>query len=187
VSLAPKEQISDAEQTRWFAEEVHPHSGHLRAYIRSVFPSLQDVDDVVQESYLRIWKARLTRPIHSSKAFLFQIARHLAIDVIRSRRINSTEYSEGFAALSVLESGPDAATSLTKKEKIELLSEALASLPPRIREVIFMRKFQQIPQRDVAATLGVSERTIEANLAKGMRLCERFLRKRGIKGFPYDE
>ena len=45
-----------------------------------------DVDDVVQESYLRVWKARTTRPIESAKAFLFTVARRLALDFVRRKR-----------------------------------------------------------------------------------------------------
>lgn len=187
MSLSPTEQASSAEQSRWFTEQVHTHDGQLKAYLRGSFPSVRDVDDVVQESYLRIWRARLTRPIRSSKSFLFQIARHLAIDVVRTRQAAPTECLVDFEALPVLEDRPDAAAVLSKKERIDLLSEALASLPERAREIVFMRKFQAIPQKIAAVRLGVSERTVEAQLAKGMKRCEDFLRKRGIRGFSSDE
>jgi RNA polymerase sigma factor (sigma-70 family) len=187
VSLSPTEPASSAEQSRWFVENVHTHDSHLKAYLQGSFPSVKDVDDVVQESYLRIWKARLTRPIHSTKSFLFQIAHHLAIDVLRTRERARTESLVDFDALPVLEDGPDAAAALSSKERIDLLSEALASLPGRAREIVFLRKFQAMPQREVAAKLGVSERTVEAQLAKGMKLCEDYLRKRGVCRFTCDE
>ena len=43
---------------RWFADEVKPHERSLRAYLRSVFPGFPDVDDLVQESYVRLIRAR---------------------------------------------------------------------------------------------------------------------------------
>ncbi len=187
VSLSPTERAPDAEQSRWFADEVHSHDGQLKAYLHGSFPSVRDIDDVVQESYLRIWRARLSYPIRSTKSFLFQIARHLAIDLVRSGRVVTTESLVDLEAQPVLEERPDAAATLSSKEKIGLLSEALASLPDRTRKIIFLRKFQAIPQREVASRLGVSERTVEAQLAKGMKLCERFLRKRGVGGFRSDE
>lgn len=187
VSLSPIERVPNAEQSRWFADEVHSHDGQLKAYLHGSFPTVRDVDDVVQESYLRIWRARLSHPIRSTKSFLFQIARHLAIDVVRKRQAAPTESLVDFQALPVLEDGPDAATALSSREKIDLLVEALASLPDRAREVVFLRKFQSIPQREVAAKLGVSERTVEAQLAKGMKLCEAYLRRRGVSGFTCDD
>ncbi|MGH8016703.1 MAG: RNA polymerase sigma factor [Opitutaceae bacterium] len=73
------------DQTRWFAEEVHVHEASLRSYVRGAFPAVHDVV-VVQESYLRIWRARLAQPIVSSKAFLFTVARHVVNDLARRAR-----------------------------------------------------------------------------------------------------
>jgi len=74
------------EQARWFSEEVLPHDPQLKAYLRGAFPSVRDVEDVVQESYLRVWCARATQPIQSTRAFLFRVARNLALDFVRHER-----------------------------------------------------------------------------------------------------
>ncbi|MES2697832.1 MAG: RNA polymerase sigma factor [Verrucomicrobiota bacterium] len=177
----------DTDQARWFTDEVHAHDGQLRAYLRGSYPSVRDVDDVVQESYLRMWKAKLSHPIASTKSFLFQVARNLAIDTVRKKQSAPTETLVEDAAVSVLEEGTDAATALSRQEKIDLLSAALATLPHRTREIVFLRKFQGTPQREVAARLSVSERTVETQLAKGMKHCADFLRRRGVDGFACDE
>jgi|GEM_PF-6457756 len=62
------------DQARWFAEEVHPHESSLRAYLRGAFPSVRDVDDVVQESFLRIWGARAARPARAAARIRFASA-----------------------------------------------------------------------------------------------------------------
>jgi DNA-directed RNA polymerase specialized sigma24 family protein len=71
------------DQARWFSEEVHPHRGALRAGVQPAFPGVRDVDDVVQDSLLRIWTARAGRQIGCARAFLFKIARHRALDLLR--------------------------------------------------------------------------------------------------------
>jgi RNA polymerase sigma-70 factor (ECF subfamily) len=81
----PRDRVPEA---RWFADEVHRHELALKAYLRGSFPSVRDIDDVVQESYLRVWRARLAHPIHSTKSFLFQVARHLALDLVRRDRVS---------------------------------------------------------------------------------------------------
>ncbi|MGH7957216.1 MAG: RNA polymerase sigma factor [Opitutaceae bacterium] len=176
-----------ASQTRWFSEEVHAHEGQLKAYLRGSFPSVRDVEDVVQESYLRVWKAGMARPIHSAKSFLFQVARNLAIDSLRRKQSARTESLVDFDALSVLEESADVATVLSRQEKIELLIAALATLPERTREIVFLRKFQSRPQKVVAAHFRISERTVETQLARGMKRCADYLRKRGLRGFSCDE
>jgi RNA polymerase sigma-70 factor (ECF subfamily) len=175
------------EHARWFADEVHAHDGQLRAYLRGSYPSIRDIDDVIQESYLRTWKAKLTHPIASTKSFLFQVARNLAIDLLRRKSSARAESLVDLDALSVLEDEPDVAVTLSRNEKVELLSSALATLPARTREIIFLRKFHGRPQRDVALQLGVSERTVETQLSRGMKRCGEYLRRRGVHGFSRDE
>jgi RNA polymerase sigma factor (sigma-70 family) len=178
---------SNAAMPRWFAEEVHAHDGQLRAYLRGAYPTVRDVDDVVQESYLRMWKARLAHPIASTKSFLFEVARNLAIDLIRRKQTAPSESMVAFEDLSVMDDGADVVAALSRQEKIDLLIAALATLPDRTREIVFLRKFQQWPQREVAAHFRVSERTVETQLAKGMKRCASYLRKRGVQGFRRDE
>ena len=177
----------NTDQARWFADEVQAHEGQLRAYLRGTYPAVRDIDDVVQESYLRTWKARLAHPIASAKSFLFQVARNLAVDVVRRRQAAPVESTLDFEALPVLEESIDVGTALSRREKIDLLTAALAALPDRTREIVFQRKFQNTPQRQVAAQFGISERTVETQLAKGMKHCADYLRRRGVRGFSCDE
>src|ERR1044072_2602461 len=97
----------ETDPARWFAAEVHAHDGQLRAYLRGTYPTVRDVDDVVQESYLRTWKAKLAHPIASTKSFLFEVARNLAIDLIRRRRSAPGESLAAFEDLAVMDDGAD--------------------------------------------------------------------------------
>jgi RNA polymerase sigma-70 factor (ECF subfamily) len=175
------------EHNRWFHEEVHPHEAALRAYLRGAFPSVRDVDDVVQESFLRIWKARLIRPIASTKSFLFQVARHFVIDGVRRDQTAQTQSLGDLAALPVLEDRRNAVEMLTYKEKVSFLAEALASLPPRCREIMILRKFHKMPQAEIATRLAISERTVESQITRGMKLVAARLQARGLDGFDSDE
>lgn len=171
-----------SDHTRWFHEEVHLHEPVLRSYLRGKFPLLRDVDDIVQESFLRIWRTRLTRPILSTKSFLFQVARHLAIDEFRQDRAPAETLSKP-KETPVIDENPDAADEFDYNEKVALLSDALAALPDRCREVVYLRKFKELSQKEVAAQLGISVRTVESQFARGMLLCEDFLRRRGVTSF----
>lgn len=170
-----------ADQARWFAKEVHPHDGQLKAYLRSSFPSVRDVDDVVQESYLRIWKARAAHPIAFGKPFLFRIARNLALDVVRRIKGSPIDSVADLTALTVVEDKPDAAAVAELHEKARLLGEALASLPDRYREIIVLRKFKDVSQKEVAARFGLSEEAVEHHVSRGLKRCEAYLRKCGIR------
>jgi RNA polymerase sigma-70 factor (ECF subfamily) len=175
------------DQARWFAEKVQPHEPGLRSYLRGTFPAVRDVDDVVQESYLRLWKSCTAQSITSAKAFLFAIARRVALNLVRKDR-NAPFVDHGdFAASRVLEDKPDACHALIAQERIELLADALMSLPPRCREVIIMHKVKGMPQREVAAQLDVSERTVEAHVRTGVARCLAYLQANGFKNYRGDE
>jgi DNA-directed RNA polymerase specialized sigma24 family protein len=65
---------------------VLPHEPQLRFYLQRAFPAVRDVDDVVQESYFRIWRKHGAKPTSCARAFLFRIARNFAIDLLREDR-----------------------------------------------------------------------------------------------------
>ena len=59
----------------------------LRSWMRSLFPTLPDMDDLVQESYLRLLRAKEAGRVRYAKAFLFTTARHIALDFFRRRQV----------------------------------------------------------------------------------------------------
>jgi RNA polymerase sigma-70 factor (ECF subfamily) len=185
VSPPPTEQSShpDLEQTRWFAAEVQPHDSSLRAYLHGAFPSVGDVDDVVQESYLRIWKTRAGHPIQSAKAFLFTVARRIALNIVRKKGNAPFVPLRDLGTLRVIEDKPSAADALCEQEKIDLLADAVMALPARCREIIILHKLQALPQKEVAARLGLAERTVESQTRIGVKRCLEFLQQHGITDF----
>lgn len=170
----------DSERARWFTDEVQPNEQALHAYIKKSFPSVQDADDVVQEALIRVWLTRARQPIQSAKAFLFKVAKHVAIDVLRRNRNSPIIHVGDLDQLLVLDSEPDSADAISNQEKAQLLAQAINALPARCREIVILRKLQAMPQRYVAARLGISEKTVEAQLARGIKRCETYLRRLGV-------
>lgn len=179
--------ISANDSARWFAEQVHPHDSQLKAYLRGSFPAVRDVDDVVQESYLRVWKARAAHPIESAKAFLFTVAHNLALKVLRKNGNAPFVPVMDLSALRILDERPNASEAADVQEKIDLLADAVMTLPRRCREIIILHKFQGLPQREVADRLGLSERTVESQVRIGVKRCLGFLQQHGVKNFYGDE
>ena len=185
-ATAPSPDLKDGAAAlgeAWFAEEVRPHEVALRGHLRQAFPAVRDVDDILQESYLRAWKTRATEPIKSVRAFLFTVARRLALNILDRQKTAGTDFVGDMASLPVLSDGPGVAEQVCRQEALSLLVEALATLPPRCREITVLRKLKDVPQREVAAQLGLSEKTVEEQVARGMRRCQKYLRRRGVSCF----
>lgn len=180
MNTPPSEPFTLTDQSRWFAEEVLPHEQPLRSYLRQSLPSLADVDDLVQDCFARMMRAKHTGTIRSPKPLLFAIARNAVRDFIqrkgRAQLISITETPE----LPVLEADGDVVESVCRRQEIALLTEAIQALPERCREVVLLRKIKGLSQREIAELLEISENTVEALAAKGTRRCAEFFRARGV-------
>jgi RNA polymerase sigma factor (sigma-70 family) len=163
---------------RWFAEHVLPHEPMLRAWLHSRFPNHGEVDDIVQETYSRVLDAYQTGPVRNPKAYVFAIARNLALDHIRRQRAHGDNSLAEIDPGRVLDDGEGIPETLVRNQDLELLTEAIQSLPTRCRQVLTLRKIYGLPQKEIAVQLEISEHTVEAQVAIGMRKCAAFLRQR---------
>ena len=182
MSPPTPQRLPTAEENRWFSEEVYVHEPSLRAYLRTQYPFAPDIDDVVQESFLRLWKVRMGQPVRYAKALLFKVARHLVIDTARRNKISPIDHVTDLAALPVIDEGrPGPAEAACKRDEIVLLAAAIDSLPARCREILILRKLRGVPQKAIAAQLGLSEQTVQVQVSRGVRRCEEFLRAHGVQ------
>jgi RNA polymerase sigma factor (sigma-70 family) len=172
-----------SEQSRWIVEEVQPHKSTLKAWLRARFPWLLEVDDIAQEAVVRLWRAHdIGTDIRSPKAALFAIARNAVLDLGRRRAVAKIEAMAAIEDLPVLDEHTDVAEAVSTRQELEFLAEALRDLPSGCRQVLTLRKMYGYSQKEVSVRLGISEHTVRAQVAKGMRRCAEYLRRRGANG-----
>lgn len=170
----------ESEHSRWFAEEVQPHEPTLRSWLRGLFPSMPDMDDLVQESYVRLIRAREAGKVSHAKAYLFTTARNAALDFFRRRKIVSIEAVGDMQDSTVLDDRPGVADAVGRQQELDLLAEAVRDLPERCRQTLTLRLLYGLSHKEIAAELKVSEHTVKAQLAKGMRRCTLYFEERGL-------
>ncbi|MBS0663304.1 MAG: sigma-70 family RNA polymerase sigma factor [Verrucomicrobia bacterium] len=170
------------DQARWFAQEIQPHEAALRAYLRSRFPDVRDVDDLVQESFSRVLQSYGTVQIESTKAYLFATARNLALSALRRPKIFSPTPVTDFSVQSVVEESINVAEAVSVRQEVTVLLDAIDALPAACREIFILRKLQNVPQKEIAARLGLSEQTVQVQIVRAIRKCAVYLRKHGVKG-----
>ncbi|MFI5608139.1 sigma-70 family RNA polymerase sigma factor [Amycolatopsis sp. NPDC051903] len=132
-------------------------------------------EDVVQETLLRAWRHTdvLDQSRGSARAWLFTVARRIAIDGWRS----ATSRSE-----VVTDAPPERAVADGTERAVQgwLVAEALGELSVRHREVLDLCYFQGYSVADAARTLGIAEGTVKSRTHYALRALRLALEERGV-------
>ncbi len=166
----------------WFVREILPHEAALTRYLRRAWPRGDDLHDLRQEIYVRIYEAAKHSRPNSPKNFLFATARHLVSDRMRRGRVVSIEALGDLDELHVMVDEVSPERWMTARQELKRLTQALDLLHPKCREVVWLRKVDQLSQKEVAQRLGISVRTVEGHIFVGMRqLADAFLGKKASR------
>jgi len=154
----------------WFAREILVHEGALMRYLTRLWSRRDEVPDLRQEVYIRVYEAAARARPASPKSFMFTTARHLMTDRLRRGRVVSIEAMGDSDVWNVLTDELSPEHRLDARQELKRLAAAFDRLPDRCRQVVWLRRVEELPQKEVAALMGIGEKTVEKQVAKGMRL-----------------
>ena len=155
----------------WFKREILAHEAALVRYLTRLWPNRDDIHDLRQEIYIRVYEAaKKSRPTVSAKSFLFSTARNLMTDRVRRSRIVSIEAVGDFDSLHVMVDEVSPERRLDGRQELKRVAAAFDALPPKCREVFWMRRVDELTQKEVAERLGISPRTVEKHVVRGMQI-----------------
>jgi RNA polymerase sigma factor (sigma-70 family) len=164
----------------WFKREILAHETILVRFISRLWPQQDEVADIRQEAYARVYEAaRQARP-HAPKAFLFATARHLMADRIRRERIVSIRAGGDNEYLNVLVDEVSPEQRVGAHQELARLAQAFDRLSAKCRDVIWLRRVKELSQREVADRLGLTEKTIEKHLRTGVRQLAHYMRETAL-------
>ena len=166
----------------WFLNQVFRHRAMLKSYLRQYLASDEDIEDVIQDTYLRIYGIQDYATVESPKALLLTIAHNLAVELGRSRARRATDAVADFDALGVSSDNQLPEEQLDARRRFEAFCSAVDSLPPICRRVFVLRKVYKLSQAEISAVLGIAQSTLEKHVAKGLVRCRDHLRDRGWSG-----
>jgi RNA polymerase sigma factor (sigma-70 family) len=150
----------------------------LKRFISRFFRNVQDVEDVAQEAFLRAYSAENGRDIEQPRAFLFRIAKHIALNQLSRKSRQITDYLEDLNSPDVLLGEGSVEEEFAARQTLGLHCEAVATLPPHCRRVYMMRKVHGMSHKEIAGHLGIAVSTVEKHLIKGIAECDRYIRER---------
>jgi RNA polymerase sigma-70 factor (ECF subfamily) len=170
----------EAESPRGLSAVFLTQQFSLKRFIARFFSSPQDIEDVAQEAYLRAFNAeKAGEQVRSPKAFLFRIAKNVALNELARKSRLLTDYIEDSTAQDVLDTGSSTEGQAMDQEKLAMFCRAVASLPVQCRRAFLMRKVYGLSHKEIAEQLGISISTVEKHVASGLLRCSTYLREGG--------
>jgi RNA polymerase sigma factor (sigma-70 family) len=164
-----------AELRRWFMQEVLPLERSLTGYIRRNWRSQADAEDIRHEIYAKLIASARDGIPANTRAVVFTTAKHHLINLAKRAQIVSFDYVADLESLHVLtdEAVPD--RHVAAREELRRLRAGLERLPPRVREVILLRRLEGLSRQQTAQRLGISVSSVEHDLVYGIRALVDFM------------
>lgn len=156
--------------------------GRLKRAAAGIVPP-KEVEDIVQEAYVRACQAERESPIIAPRSFLFKTVKNLALDHVKraeTRLSDSFDEDEAGPQLSAYSADPLSADPLNEAsshEEFSLFCEAVRLLPTQCRRAFVLKKVYGYSRREIAERMGVSENTVQTQIARGMKACLRFMER----------
>jgi RNA polymerase sigma-19 factor, ECF subfamily len=124
-------------------------------------------EELVQDVMLELWRRRETlTPDGSAQAYLFQATRNRVLNHLRHLRIEQRSEPDVRGESSAT---PQADAVLAQQELDVAVQEAVRSLPDRCREVFELSRVHGLKYAEIANALGISVKTVEAQMGKALR------------------
>lgn len=140
----------------------------LYSYLLSLTTSPQIAEDIIQDTFLKLWKDRAgLEAIDHLGAYLFTMTRNLAINALK--RI--TRETAILSALQPQQNNPVAtvADNLSLKEVEQLLHKTIQSLPPQQKLIYTLSREQGLKHEDIAHQLHLSSSTVRNHIVQALR------------------
>lgn len=148
----------------------------LKRLVSRIVPP-DEIEDIVQETYVRICKVKSPAQIREPQAFMVRTAQNLAYDYLKksgsrlASEVDVDAFEPGARSPAEDRTFAKAATD----EEFSMFCEAVRRLPVQCRRVFVLKKVYGHSQKEIAHRLQISESTVEKHIAKGMRSCMRYL------------
>lgn len=165
----------DSNSTEWGLGEYTRYYRELLGFLTIKLRCPHEAADMVQETFARLVALDDVSAIRQPRAFLYRIARNLAVDSIRKRSLRARYFID----LTELEDAPSDGPMpdhLAEEDQLRCaLDQTITEMPVRRRNVFLLYRFAGLRQAEIADRLGISTSMVERHLMKAMAQCRQRL------------
>ncbi len=138
-----------------FNQCVEQYADRLFRFAFASLRNREQAEDVVQESFARVWERRETVDFAKAKSYLFTTAHHAMVDEVRQRQ--RTSDIEELATFADPKGVP-------YPDVNDILHKALATLPEAQRNAVLLRDYEGYSYQEIGNITGMTEAQVKVNI-----------------------
>lgn len=145
-----------------FEQLVDKYSQKMYFVARRIVASHEDANDVVQNSFIKLWQSIETfRGDSGIYTWIYRVVVNESLSFLRSKRTRFFG-SQSFSGTE-LDNLIDNDSYFEADEAERLLAKAILSLPPKQRAIFNMRYYDEMPYAEIADVMGTSQGALKAS------------------------
>ncbi|PQP02460.1 hypothetical protein C5614_02145 [Massilia phosphatilytica] len=152
--------------------------------LRRVCTSAADVDDVIQEVYCKVMQMDDVTHVKDPRGYFVQIAKNLITDRLRRDAVVNIDVMANLGELDIQDDMPGPERIVFGRVELRWVMGLIGKLPDRCREVFRARRIYGLSLKETADSLGVTEKAVEYESAKGMELISEMMKRQGAHDIP---
>ena len=162
-----------------FAQLLDRHLENVRGLAWRVLGNQEDVDDIAQEVFLKLWKNPQNYTPGKAKfsTWLYRITLNACIDRQRKTKSSNVIPIGEHIEATIADSAPTPEGSAINTSRAERVAQAIARLPARQRHAIALSHFQELNNIEAAQAMETTVEAIESLLGRARRSLKGFLQK----------
>lgn len=147
----------------------------LISFLQSKLGSEQEAHDVAQQTYERLLNNSKTEAVNNPRAFVFRVARNLAIDHLRQRKVRGDDEVGDFDGSELVSPAISPDERVDYELTVAMVRIFISELPPKCRSAFLYYKFEERDYAEIAGLLGVSESMVRKYVLRAMAYCRQRL------------
>ena len=160
-----------------FSDVFLSYSNNIRHFVSRIVKR-DDIDDIVQETFIRTYEADLKQEIKYVRSYMMTTAKNLALNHTAKWDNKFNDSIEDFAVPPVELNSRSFEDDFESKERFLLFCQATEQLPSSVRKCFVLKKVYGFSQKEIAHYLQLSESTVEKHIAKGLLKSVQFMQQK---------
>lgn len=147
-----------------YDELYRTHAESLRNHLYFKFGDLKQAEDIVQETFMKLWAKCNTIIYEKVAGFLYTVSKNLFINTLRSKKV-TLKFEK---TIVQKHDNEDPFFHLRTKEFKEKIEAAISALPEKQREAFLLNRIEKLTYKEIAQKLGISQTAVEKRIANAL-------------------